>query len=160
FRIVRTFRVDKNQKTFIADDLVLGRTNVVVRVFRRALLKSDRESLYRFFSWHAGVAHPHLARILDAGVSDVHEIFYVREYIQPSQELFTVNVQWIKPLLATVQFLHQQDRVHGALKPSNLFIQDGKLKITDPRLAPVSDFSCEDIRYTAPETLDGAGPTF
>src|SRR5206468_12865713 len=69
FQIVQNLRVAKNEKVFIADDFVLERSNVVVRVFRRGLFNSDRELPYRFFSWHQGIVHPHLARILDAGVS-------------------------------------------------------------------------------------------
>jgi transcriptional regulator with GAF, ATPase, and Fis domain/tetratricopeptide (TPR) repeat protein len=160
FRTVRNLCAHSDQKVFIADDLLLERTNVVVKVFRRGLFNSDREALYRFFSWHQGVRHPHLAGFLDAGVSQKSEVFYVREYIQSSQPLFDDTKQLIQPLLATVQFLHKNGKIHGAIKPSNLFIQHGILKITDPNLFPTSDQTVENIRYTAPETLRGECRTF
>src|SRR5262245_7356483 len=119
FQITRDLRVDKNQRVFIADDLVLERSNVIVRVFRRGLCTSDRDLLPSFFSWYQGMHHPHLARILDSGVSDANELFYVRDYIQSAQNLFEDNAQWLKPLLATVRFLHSADRIHGGIKPSN-----------------------------------------
>ena len=159
FQIVRNLGVHKNQKVFLADDSLMERGFVVVRVFRRGLFNSYRENLCRFFSWNQGVSHPHLGKILDVGVTDANEVFCVREYIQASQELFQVDpTQWIKHLFATVQFLHENSRIHGALKPSNLFIQDGLLKITDPRIFPHKDHSIEDIRYTAPEVL-AEGPS-
>ena len=160
FQITRNLRVHKNEAVFVANDLLLERPNVVLRVFRRGLFKSNREFLGRLLSWHQGNHHPHLARILDSGSSLANEVFYVREYIPSSGDVFNETTQWIKPLLATVRFLHAQGMIHGAIKPSNVFILGGVLKLVDPKLSPDGDLNAEDICHTAPETLAGGCPTF
>src|SRR5262249_23925454 len=144
FQNVRNLSVHKNQTVFLADDFLLERTAVVVRVFRRRWSIYNLEFLSRCFSWHQGVSDAHLSRILDCGITDANESFYVREYIQPSQELFQDPTHWIRGLLATVRFLHQNSRIHGSLKPSNLFIQHGLLKIADPKVFPTSNHTIED----------------
>src|SRR5262249_4596199 len=78
------------------------------------------------------------------------------EYL-PNSELFSVDVlELLKSLISAVDFLQSKNRIHGAIKPSNVFVNQGCVKFTDPSFRIGG--SCqteEDIRFSAPEILRG-----
>jgi len=107
------------------------------------------------------VDHPYLVAVLDAGLTPARNPFYVRDYL-PSSDLFSEHAKAATTLLAAVSFLGSKGRVHGRIKPSNIFFSSGLVKIADPRIEDIrsSDFSEEEIQFTAPEVLNGGRTTF
>jgi len=65
----------------------------------------------------------------------------------------------LRQCLEGLQFLHEQRRLHGAVKPSNLLISDkGRVKLSDPAGIPVGGEVRKPSgsqKYLAPELLNG-----
>src|SRR5215470_19689495 len=120
FASVRTLREDRYAKTFLADDHLLDRENVVVKVIKKDHIRRGRDELIEQLSWLIGVRHPHFADLLDAGLTKQQHLYYVREYL-PASDLYSVEfVALMKSLVSAVDFLSLHNRVHGAIKLSNI----------------------------------------
>ena len=159
FNVIRILRENIDSKTFIASDSASKRTDIVVKILRKGHFNRDLASLSRQMSWFGGVRHSNLAVILDAGLTPKGDLYYVREYF-PFSELFSVNsLTAVRALTSAVDFLQSNGRIHGAIKPSNIFLNDGCLKLADPQLKMAG---CVDedgeIRFTPPEVLRGEAP--
>src|SRR5205823_719073 len=146
--------------TVVATDHLLERGDVVVKVVRKGHFTRDRDRLVHNLSWFAGVRHPSLGEIFDAGLTKKGDLYCVREYLAPSELFSADNIEAIRTLLSAVDFLHFNGRIHGAIKPSNIFLHSGCLKLTDPsvKMAGQRDDE-EDIRFSAPEVLRGESAT-
>jgi tetratricopeptide (TPR) repeat protein len=81
----------------------------------------------------AGLDHPHIARLLDGGVSDDGILFLVMEYVDgvrideycTSHELTVeAKLQLFMAVCSAVQFAHQNMVVHRDLKPDNVLVSD------------------------------------
>ncbi|MDH4393782.1 MAG: serine/threonine-protein kinase [Aquabacterium sp.] len=89
----------------------------------------------------ARLAHPHIARLLDAGVSPSGQPYLVLEHVQGQhidahcntlQLGVTARVQLFLTLLDAVQHAHAHLVVHRDIKPSNVMVDaDGQLKLLD-----------------------------
>src|SRR5690242_9757245 len=90
FVLVRILREDRHSKTFLANDNLLDRENVIVRIFRKDRFHVDRDSVSEHFSWLMGVQHSLFATVLDVGLTKTQDLYYVREYL-PNSELFSVD---------------------------------------------------------------------
>jgi DNA-binding NtrC family response regulator/tetratricopeptide (TPR) repeat protein len=160
FEVIRTLHVLRHQATFLAHDHLLE-TKVLVKLLPRKIVLSEKQALREGLCWYHGVDHPHLLRILDAGLTPKRDLYYVREYVPNSDCLSPTNTTWLPLFLGTVQFLHSHDRVHGSIKPSNIFIRADQPHLADARIAAAQcNFSAEEnIRFSAPEVLMGETPT-
>src|SRR5262245_52272826 len=101
FVLVRILREDRQSKTFLANDRVLDRENVIVRIIRKNHVCVHRDRLIEHFSWLIGVQHNQLATVFDAGLTRKQDLFYVREYLPPSQ-LFCIDPLLVMRRLASV----------------------------------------------------------
>jgi DNA-binding NtrC family response regulator/tetratricopeptide (TPR) repeat protein len=157
FAVIRTFREDRSSKTFLADDHLLGRENVIVRIVRKDCIHANRQQLLEHFSWVVGVKHSLFATVLDAGLTKRQDLYYVREFL-PSSGLFSVDASlWIPYLVAAIDFLHCHGRIHGAIRPSNIFSANENFKISDARPGGLKLVEGEEsVHFTAPEILRGA----
>ena len=157
FALVRILREDRRSKTFLANDNLLDRENVIVRIIKRDQIKVDRDRVVEHFSWSIGVQHSQLASVLDAGLTKKHDLYYVREYL-PTSELFSVDpLAVMRSLISAVAFLSRHRRVHGAIKPSNIFVTNAIFKLTDATFGRLPAFADNDesVHFTAPEALEG-----
>jgi serine/threonine protein kinase len=163
FEPIRVLRKGSVSSTIVATDQYLGRNEVVVKVIGKGQLPSDMSTLSEVFSWYRGVRHPFLSEVLDAGLTSRRELFYVRDYHPDSDFFRSTNRESLKSLVSVVDFLRSVGRVHGAIKPSNVFAANGCFKISDPwiGLTPANpkQLAVEDIRFGAPEVLSGGSPT-
>ena len=163
FEPIRVLRKSGACSTIVATDQQLGRNEVVVKVIGKGNFTSGTASLFDVFSWYRGLRHPCISEVLDAGLTPRRDVFYVRNY-HPDSEFFTsANRESIKALTSAIDFLQSVGRVHGAIKPSNVFASGGGLKIADPWIGQSSPNARqlleEDIRFSAPEVLSGAAPS-
>ena len=113
---------------------------------RRVALKlikpgmATREVLARFEAERQALAlmdHPHIARVLDAGLGPHHRPYFVMEYVAglPLTDYCdrhrlrnAERLQLFLPVCAALQHAHQKGVIHRDLKPSNILValQDGK----------------------------------
>lgn len=157
FESTQTLRETATSWTFVATDHVLGRNNVVVKAIRRGNFTQDRSLLVDAFSWGRGLRHPHIAEILDAGLTPKGDLFYVRDFAAPTQLFATKDMELLNVLLGAVDFLHAMGRVHGSIKPSNVLASGKAVRLADPWIPqPLIDpTSEEEVRFSAPEVLKG-----
>jgi DNA-binding NtrC family response regulator/tetratricopeptide (TPR) repeat protein len=160
FSLIRNLRDGRDHKTFIANDYLLEKDNVVLKIIMRDHVPADRSETINRFSWLVGTTNDQLANIHDVGFSKQKHLYLVRDYL-PFSELFTLDpCSVMQRLLSAIALWVQHRRVHGAIKPSNIFITQDICKLADPLLrASWSYDDAECIHFTAPEVLAGAKPT-
>lgn len=121
------------------------------------------------------LSHPNLVTIFDLVKDDDHDHWVVMEYVSgqtldaairkfPEGMPVEVVRNWLPGIVAGVGFLHQRGLVHRDLKPGNIFMQDGVVKIGDVGLSKfisVSQRSAQTqsvgtVYYMAPEVSKGS----
>ncbi|HET7864866.1 MAG TPA: protein kinase, partial [Burkholderiaceae bacterium] len=85
--------------------------------------------------------HPHIARLLDAGLSEQGQPYLAIEYVEgmpltaycDAQRLsLRARVQIMMQVLSAVQYAHQNLVVHRDLKPANILVTpDGQVRLLD-----------------------------
>ncbi|HEX7314347.1 MAG TPA: serine/threonine-protein kinase [Pyrinomonadaceae bacterium] len=135
-------------------------TSTIVRRFRH-----ERQIL-------ASLEHPHIARLLDGGMSDDGVPFYVMEFIEgePIDEYCRARqlgvrerLELFRQVCAAVSYAHRRLIVHRDLKPSNILVTgEGRAKLLDFGIAKVVSQDDGDTQGTATQlglmTPDYASP--
>ena len=127
----------------------------------------------------ARLAHPHIARLLDGGVTGSGLPYLVMEYVEGQPLLDYCAAQQLRlrrrveiflDICSAVQFAHGQLVVHRDIKPSNVLVDaGGSVKLLDFGIAKLLDADAADARdatefgqarpltpaYAAPEQLRG-----
>jgi serine/threonine-protein kinase len=130
----------------------------------------------------AGLAHPHIARLLDGGVTPTGQPWFALEYVEgsPINERVAAQpqAQRLRLFVAVcraVQFAHAQLVVHRDLKPGNILVDaDGAPKLLDFGIATLLESASGSggntvltelggtsatPQYAAPEQLEGGAIT-
>ena len=112
------------------------------------------------------LAHPHIAELLDAGVSPNGQPYLVLEYVEGEpidcycdrRKLdVEARLRLFLDLLGAVAYAHANLIVHRDIKPSNILVRvDGQLKLLDFGIAKLLED--ESVRPATLLTRDGAGP--
>ena len=97
----------------------------------------------------AGLVHPHIARLLDGGVTEDGRPYLVMEYVdgQPitgycdeRQLDIRARLRLFADVCAAVQHAHQNLVIHRDLKPSNILVStDGRVHLLDFGIAKLLD---------------------
>ena len=132
FESIQTLRETATSSTIVATDHVLGRNNIVVKAIRKGSFTDDLPSLVDMLSWYRGLRHPHIAGMLNAGLTPKGNLFYVRDFAPPTQLFSTKDMELLNVLLGAVDFLHSMGRVHGSIKPSNVLASSKSMQLADP----------------------------
>jgi len=129
-----------------------------VKVLRAPLPKGG-ERFRREGSILARLAHPHIAQLLDAGVSPAGQPYLILEYVEGpdiveycDQRRLNVEsrLRLFLDVLAAVAHAHANLIVHRDLKPSNVLVRnDGQVKLLDFGIAKL----LESEEHAAPPTL-------
>jgi eukaryotic-like serine/threonine-protein kinase len=138
-----------------------------VKVLNLALLSATgQERFRREGSVLARLAHPGVARLLDAGVTAAGQPFLVLEYIDGERidafverRQLTVEgrIRLVLQVLAAVEHAHANLIVHRDLKPSNILVtRDGDVKLLDFGIAKLLDADGTSDRTAL--TADGGRP--
>lgn len=166
---------------FMAEEQGATIRRVALKIVRRGM---DTDPMIKRFKTErtilAALNHPNIARLMDAGVTEGNQPYFVMEYIkgQPIDKYCDANRLRIddRLLLFThvcqaVAFAHEHDIIHRDLKPGNILITDtGDVKLLDFGIAKVLDpkrynlsFSVtrSELRlltpeYAAPEQISGS----
>ena len=125
----------------------------------------------------ARLEHPSIARLLDGGVTDDGNPYFVMEYVDGANLVDYCDSEGLEQrarltlfaqLLAAVTFAHVNMVVHGDLKPDNVLVTaQGQLKLLDFGIARALDRSDEAAdavtalspSYASPEQLRGEPAT-
>lgn len=119
----------------------------------------------------ARLEHPHIARLIDAGVTPDGEPYLVTEYVDGESLNDYVarmapglmqRLALIETLCAAVDYAHRRLLVHRDIKPSNILIdRDGRPRLVDFGIAKSLDAAGGDTRqpfspaYSSPEQALG-----
>ncbi len=126
----------------------------------------------------ARLAHPHIARLFDGGVTDAGLPWFIMERVD-GLPLHAYAGQWVLSrndrlrlmagIAEAVQYAHQQLVVHADLKPSNILIRpDGTPCLVDFGIASLAAAAAEQAdgnafpstpAYASPQRLSGGAPT-
>ncbi len=122
----------------------------------------------------AALAHPHVATLLDGGLTETGAPYFAMERVegQPidawcdsKRATLRERVQLFLQVCAAVQYAHQNLIVHRDLKPANIFVDaHGQVKLLDFGIAKLLDGEQGEAvtrerphtpRYAAPEQVSG-----
>jgi len=158
FENTRILEQSSRKTTFVGTDHLLNESDVLVKIIRKGHFSCAREALSLSFSWQQGIQHPYLGKVLDAGLTNSQDLYYVREYVGETWSTSGDEPDYIGQLVTAVSLFHASNRIHGGIKPSNIFQANGSLKLVDPRIPEIkqTELTDEGIRFTAPEVLAGA----
>lgn len=156
---------------------------VAVKLLKRELNTADiRRRFQRERQILAALAHPNIARLLDAGTTDDGLPYLVMEYVEglPVDEFcerenldLEERLQIFRTVCDAVAFAHRTLIVHRDLKPSNILVtQDGIPKLLDFGISKLltPEFEAESAHtitklgamtpeYASPEQLRGESVT-
>jgi eukaryotic-like serine/threonine-protein kinase len=147
---------------------------VAVKFLNLALLASGGERFRREGQVLARLAHPHVARLLDAGVTPGGQPYLVLEHIdgEPIDRWCEANnltvaarVRLFMDVLDAVAHAHHHLILHRDLKPANILVAaGGQVKLLDFGIAKLMDDEVQPVQatgraytpeYAAPEQIQG-----
>src|SRR5467141_924348 len=137
---------------------------VAVKVLNIALMGKGGEERFKREGRILGrLTHPHIAELIDAGVSLTGQPFLVLEYVEGDhidrycdQHGLDVSnrVRLFLDALRAVAQAHDNHIVHRDLKPSNILVRtDGQAKLLDFGIAKLLE--CDGLIGESPLTLEG-----
>jgi serine/threonine protein kinase len=180
YKILRSLGQGGMASVYLAEDLVLGKAEVAIKVLKGHTKDKERVELTERFIREVQLTHrinhQHVVRTFDFG-RDGETLFYTMEYL-PGQSLelllkpggYDVNLllRYAAQLIRGLAAIHSVGVIHRDLKPANIIVSDtGTLKITDFGVARVSSSETTlassqvlgTVAYISPEQLQGASAT-
>lgn len=138
---------------------------VALKILRRGMdIPSNVARFRRERHILARLDHPHIARLLDGGVTEEGLPYLVMEYIDGTplydycdQKQLGIDdrLQIFKDICLAVQHAHRNAIIHRDLKPSNILVKDdGKVKILDFGIAKLLE--PDDLQNALFQTQTGA----
>ena len=154
---------------------------VAIKILRHGIHDAyERERFVRERAILARLEHPHIARLLDGGLSAEGVPWFALEFVDGAAITahcderrldLDARLRLLREVCATVDHAHRNLVVHRDLKPSNILVdRDGQLKLLDFGIARLigededSDATRTQSRrltpaYAAPEQRDGGAIT-
>ncbi len=151
---------------------------VALKIVRQTIVDTETENRFRRERQIlASLNHPHIAKLLDGGVSSAGEPFLVMEFVEGKSLIefaehknlsIKARLKLFLKICSAVSFAHRNLIVHRDLKPSNILITvEGEPKLLDFGLAKILDLEADAAQtatafraftpsYASPEQLRGA----
>lgn len=128
-------------------------------------------------SIHSRLNHPNVVRVMETFVikpSDDYEEFVViilelctetlYDVVKREKKISDKNLRvYLKQIINGLKYIHQKDIIHRDIKPGNILIKDGTVKICDFGMSAYiysDNCICGTPNYISPEVLNGQIPTF
>ncbi len=143
----------------------------------RALPGSSREdaagrelALAREFRLLASLRHPHIISVLDYGFGTDGQPYFTMPLLEDAETVLAaaagapldVQIGFLSRILQALEYLHRQGVIHRDLKPNNVLVSDGRLKLLDFGISILGTEAEREaaglagtLLYMAPETLTG-----
>ncbi len=127
-----------------------------------------RMALAQEFRTLASLRHPYIVSVLDYGFDDTGQPFFTMEYLQNAQTIqdyginlsFDKQVHLLYQLVQALHYLHRRGIIHRDIKPDNVLIVDGGVKLLDFGLAVAreqlkdnEENTAGTLAYMSPELL-------
>ncbi len=162
FEVINTLQRSRNAVSFVGEDRWSGKTVVVKCLSHRTCQKSS--DITQQLAWYHGLTHPLIARIDCAGRTPRKDPYFVRKWYEDGKELGhgTMDRETVVSLLISAcAMLRSANVIHGHLKPSNLWVSGGELKLLDGGIPLLNSryLNLADVSFCAPEVLAGAAAT-
>jgi len=151
YHIVRLLGEGGMASVFLAERM-LGGTVQQVALKRLRINVYDQEERRRFGHEHrilARLEHPHIARLVDAGIAPDGVPWFAMEYVEGEPLLswcdarglgVDARLELLFAVCAAIQHAHRHLVVHRDLKPSNILVAtDGTAKVLDFGIARLLD---------------------
>lgn len=129
-----------------------------------------RMALAQEFGTLASLRHPYIIDVLDYGFDADRHPFFTMELLEDARPLVkavtdapqTEKLRVIGQLLQALNYLHRRGVLHRDLKPDNVVLFNGSVKVLDFGLAVARQFAGENedetvgtLAYMAPEIIQG-----
>ncbi len=122
-------------------------------------------TLAREFQILAGLRHPHIISVRDYGFDEKNDPFYTMDYLEDPKTVITASeglptqekLELIRQVLQALAYLHFRGVLHRDLKPKNILVKDGIVRLVDFGLASYkgqNGSSGGTLLYMSPEMLD------
>ena len=130
-----------------------------------------RMALTTEFRLLASLRHPNIIKVLNYGFDENRQPYYTMELLEQPKTLLEAGkdlpfyIQWalIMQVLHALQYLHRRGVIHRDLKPDNVLVVDGVVKLLDFGLAGAREYRQDvgavdvagTLAYMAPEVMQG-----
>src|SRR5579859_7893757 len=146
YRLMRKLGKGSYSEVYLGEHIHLG-SHAALKVLHTHLIEEAGQDFLSEARLLSQLKHPHLLRVLDAGIQDDRP-FFVLEYVsggtlrmkhtQGSQLPLDLLVAYVEQIGSVLSYLHANKIVHRDLKPENLLLrEDGTLLLSDFGLAHV-----------------------
>ncbi|MEM7112058.1 MAG: tetratricopeptide repeat protein [Chloroflexota bacterium] len=127
-------------------------------------LQNLRLALAHEFRVLASLRHPNIISVLDYGFDETRQPYFTMPYLQEAKTILEAGqgtslerrVQLIQEMLEALAYLHRRGILHRDIKPGNILVADGTVRVLDFGLAAAKGEAHESVgtwQYTAPEIL-------
>jgi tetratricopeptide (TPR) repeat protein len=148
----------------------LSGTEVALKLVAIDAIDADelRLALAHEFRTLAGLRHPHIISVLDYGFDSRRQPFFTMELLAKAQSILAVGidlpladkVDLLLQALEALAYLHRRGVLHHDLKPDNMLVTSGRVRLLDFGLAALADQHRDNdafgtLQYLAPEVIGG-----